>query len=996
MKLSLKILAYLLLTIFTILLALILIAEFAENTITKKTLQHVNKSLNADINIGNVNFSLINAFPLASIELEDVSIKQAYKDSANDLSEEIITLNKASLSIQVLPLLDDIINIEEIKLKGGCLLYAINKDSVTNIDFLISEPETTETDTTPSSINLSLKSLELDNITCIYKDESSKTKAQFHLNHAQADAKLNKDITSANLIGKASISNCQFPNTPIHLLEVAKIDFDINYLNKLLKLGFLRINTDDSQFAIKGKIKLDDHFESELYIYDTELNLAQLQKYIPEDIKEENSIKSIGGRVTLGADIKGALLDSILPNIDLKVNISDASVKTKDYPEISKLELALNYSNGKDCNMATSVVDIQQFKFETHESKVQLVATVENFDLPKFKLNSQLELNLGEFKTYVPDSLVKDLSGMLTASVRTSGRMPQTFSMDYVDRLLKTTMLDLQLKQVNIAMDSINQVSNLNGTLSYSDQNFDIKNLSCFLPSYDLKIHPSAIEGRFEGKLSELNSMALKVDTVSFNANSSHINGMAYYQNGTTPSYDINSTIDINLNDWKSFVPDSLVSKFTGNILADINSKGSFNPDSIVDDAMELLFTHSKLDVETKQLSVATWDEKYNIEDFNGRFFLADDSISLEDITGSFNHIDFSADSSSCTNIYKGYILNQAEKINAYGFIQLGTIDYAKLSELIPADTATTQADNNEPELANYTFEAKGKFGVDKVIYEKAVLENIGGLFSINDSLYIIDKLRVDGFSGSTKTSIRYELHSDNKTKISFKNETDNLDIYQLLNDFDDFKAYGNNYITHEQLKGTLSIKRIDGSMVFIGDSIDMSSIMIGADTITLKDGRLKGHEMAIEMAKLYDMEELEDIQFQTINTKLFIYRNFMYFPATNIVNNAMDVNVYGKQEFGEDCQHHVRLYTSQLMNKGKNERIEKKQQRKEEKEDGKTKGMMVLYAMYQIKDGETKIKPESKESSDRRQIRAQLFVQEGGLKGVFHPKSINYKTGVE
>lgn len=1001
MKKLFKIFAYLLLSFFALILTLFLIAEFAENSIAKKTLKYVNQSFNADINIDNVNFSLINDFPLASIELEQISIKQAPNNNASDSSEEIIKLGMARLSVQVLPLFNDIINIDEITIKDGSVLYAIDKDSVTNIDFLINETETVTNDTTSTSINLTLKSFKLENLSCIYKDESSNTKGQLLFNHAEADAVLNKDLTKANLLGMASISNCQLPGTPIHLLEEAIVDFDINYLNELLSIAYLKVKTDDSNLSIKGTIDLKDQLDSELYIYETELNLAQLQKYIPEDIREENGLKHIDGKVDIGAEIKGALLDSILPKINLNINISDAAIETKNYPEISNLLLTCNYRNGENCNLETSVVNIEELKFNTTQSKAQLAILIENLNRPKFKLSSKLELSLNEFRPYIPDSLIHDLSGMIAASIKTEGRIPQTFSMGYVDKLLNTSIVDLQFNKVNVGIDSVNHLSNLSATLSYSNHHFNLKSTSCLLPGYQIKIHPSTIEGSFSGKISELNKVELKFDTISLNANSSHINGIANFKNGTTPSYSINSSIDINLNDWKNFVPDSLVSRMSGQILADFNSGGSFNPDSIADDALKLLFTKSKLNLETNQLNITTWDEKFNIEDFNGQFFLADDSMSFKNIAGTFNDTEFKLDTSSISNLYKSVILNQKDTVKILGFAEFGDIDVDHFEKLIHAPDKKQEIKSSETApiktaLPQYLYSVRGKFSVNSIKYKKAIIENISGLFNISDSLYIVDQLKADAFNGSTKTSVRYEILPDDKTKICFKNATKNLDIHQLLFDFDDFKEYGNNYITHDQLKGALSIKRVDGSVEFIGDSMDMNSLMLGADTITLNNGRLKEYGMAVEMAKLYDMEELKDIQFQTINTKLFIYRNFMYFPATNIVNNAMDVNVYGKQNFGEDCQYHVRLYTSQIFNKGKTDRIEKKQKRKEEKADGKTKGMMVLYAMYQIKDGETKMKPESKGSSERRQIRAQLFTQEGGLKGVFHPRSINYKTGIE
>jgi hypothetical protein len=273
----------------------------------------------------------------------------------------------------------------------------------------------------------------------------------------------------------------------------------------------------------------------------------------------------------------------------------------------------------------------------------------------------------------------------------------------------------------------------------------------------------------------------------------------------------------------------------------------------------------------------------------------------------------------------------------------------------------------------------------------------MSALYNVSDSLYIADQVKIDAFKGHMNSSVKVEMLPDDVMKINFKNNTQGLDFNQLLYDFDDFIEYTDEvYISHEQLSGIFSTDNLHGQLLFVGDSIDMDKIKLTAD-LKLENGRLKSYPITTEMADDYNYEELKDLHFKTMDTKVFAYQGAVYVPLTDVKSNAADIGILGKQEFNMDCQYHLRFYPKEILRKGKTDRIEKKQSSEKTKKGGGVKGLAAWFAIYKVKDGKTvKSFLEGKDSDAKKKLKREVFLKEAKAKLEFHPLIVKYDTKVQ
>lgn len=987
MKVLGKIIAYFFLIVFTLALSLILIAELAENKIAKIALSQLNEDVDATISVDNIDLSFIKNFPLAVVEFQDVMI-----------SSEIDTLahiKRLFVSVEMMPLIDSQFNITEIAVEGGMANYTIDEDGATNFDAFISEPSEQSTDTT--QLLLSLNHLEINKLFLNYNNKANNTAACLYIDEGLTSVYIDKDNTKASFKGQLRANNCNYQNSKLDLMTETQLNIDVVYFNELININKLNLQSDGININAKGELQQDSSIRTNLEITSAQADLKTLSKYIPDSLINEFDIKEIDGTVSLKAQISGLYNDSTMPHIKAKFELNNAATAISDYPKIEDITIKGSYTNGKLNNNTTTHVVIDTLAFNSINNSAFLSGSILNLDTITYQLSGKLKASLADFEKYLPDSTIETMDGLAQLQFSTNGVLPQHFNDAFTDYALARTNAQLTLSDINIGVDTTLNIEQLSGQLVYNKKNFSLNKLALHIPDYPLTLTHCNIKGNYAGSISNINDIKVRLSDFDIATKQSQIQGSASFSNPDYPEYDFDGSVNINLEEWMPFAPDSLIKQMSGNIRTHLASSGKINLDSISDQMMETIFCHSEINSSFKDVNVEMQDSLISLNNLSGLVQLKNDSLSISKLKGAFSDINFSTDTSSILNIYNAYWLNKPDTIKATGNYHFGDINYALFDAMINSDTTNTTEEPSVSEPSNFLFKAKGKIFANSFKYGKAELNNISALYNVSDSLYLIDQFKFDAFKGSLITSVKVKMGANNEMKINFRNKTHNLDIGQLLDDFDNFNDYTDEeLINSEQLSGTFSTENLNGYFLF-RDSLITDSILMSAD-LKLENGLLENYPITKEMGKDYNIDGLETLKFKTIDTKMFVYTGSVYAPLTNIKTNTFDVSLFGMQNFNLDCQYHLRFYIKEILRKGKTNRIEKKQSKESKQtDDGGTKGLSSLFAIYKIEDGKTvKSALESKDSKARKDMKINIFQNEALLKFVFHSSIVNYKTGVD
>ncbi len=1007
MKRVLKIVSIIIAVILTMIILLSVIAKIKENEIAEIALKKIGKSINAPIVIDDISLSLIRRFPLATIELEGVWLGSpdafGLSDSLITSEETLAKIEKVYISVKSIPLFKGEFEIMKVEIRGVDFSYIVNTRGISNFDFLINAKQKDSSDTTAVSLNIILKELILRDIHCNYYDSLNLVSAEFVIPKAEVNGEIRDEYLHGSASGALKLLNCNYKATPLHLMKDTEIDFDVAYSEGTVNVKELIVSTDGANFNITGSVVIKDTIETDLHIQGTKLNFGELIKYIPEKTLENTGLKKASGMLTMDASIKGFASDSILPEVKIDMTMKNGYIEKTGYPTIRNISFTGYATNGKLRNNKTTSVNIREFHAETRESSVDMTFSLNNPDRIQYKINSDLKIDLGEFKEFIPDSIISDAKGQILARLVSKGIFPNSIGHDFFDYLLETSRLNLTLNNLFLTLNPTLSLDSLSGQLAYDLHHITARNLQIHIPQYRININNTSFDAQLSGKLSEPSKLGIDLKSFQIRTDSSVFYGSAKVLNLKAPEYNITCNSKLNLSEIKNIVPDTLVNDLSGEIIAQIASDGKLNLDSIPSQINDLIFKNSSFGINFSRVSVNMPDTLMHIKEFSGKLEMKSDTIIITNTRGVYSGIDFGIDSTKIVNLYNSVIQNQASRLYIEGRFNLGDLDYTMFVPFIKetTDTVVTSADklaasleaetkeHSSSKSANYTYLVKGKLRIRSFRYNKAFVDNISALFNLTDSLYLVDQFKFDGFGGKHNTSVRYSVDGEDKI-LWVKNEAEKMNVAQLLQDFDNFKEFYEPSITYENISGILS-SRVDGQIFFKGDSLLRNEMRVRGD-IKLEKGGIYNYPPVEDIAQyLPGIDNLKKLEFKTIKSNVFVFKDAVYVPITLIVSNKLDASALGMQSFGKDYSYHFIVFLRDILTGKSKKRLEKQDEMGEEISSADRKGTMVK--SYSI-NGKNRSGLDNEK--DREEMKTKVLTSEKLLNVRFHPKVVNYNTGVK
>jgi uncharacterized protein involved in outer membrane biogenesis len=989
MKKSLKIFGLIITSLLLIIIALVITASLSQNKIVDFTLKKISESTRVPIEIDDVSFTLIKRFPHATIELSGVRVgnENAGNLSTQNLSkDDVLNIKKVYVSVKTIPLIRGEYEVNIIELNDARIHYNVDSLGNSNIDFLLkSDTDVAESDSGGLPL-VDLKKVKLRNSFVYYSDDSLKVAANMFFSELDFKGKIEDEKFDGTVEGDVQLTNCSFQNTSLNRMKEATLRFELDYESDTLKIGKLEAKTDGVNIDILGKTAFSENIFTDLHVELKEVELEKLQKYIPDELLKEYGIEEFTGNMNLSGTVQGFVSDSIMPAIDFTFDLKNGFVKTKDYPTLQKINFEGKTSNGSEHNNKTTSANFKTFHAETDSSMVDLTFSIRNFEKPIYDIQSKLKINIEEFRDFIPDSIVQNISGRFIADISTKGQIPDSIDDNFINLLVKNTSANVDFSNIQIEMDSLH-VNNLSGSFIYTPNHLIIKDFNTEIPELNLQLKNATADAGFTGKVTQLSELEITLNSLKAETPQGDFWGSAKIKNLEYPEFVADASAKINLAELKPFLPDSLVKNLSGNLDAEVSSFGKLNLDSIAEQISDILFKQSSIKLVATNISVAMPDTLQEISGLNGNAEMQNGKITISKMNGIAAGIDFRVDSTTISNVYEAVIKNRNETVRAQGNFEFGAIDYSILASFFTSEAEEENTSDSTP--LNFLFEMKGKISAKSFKYEKALLQDISAKFNLTDSVYIIDQFKANAFDGSTNSSLRYSLTKSNRQIINVKTHFENMDIHKLLYAFDDF-GY-DSLISYKNVSGIFS-SELNGRFVFEADTL-VSNDMRVLGNFKLKNGKLINYEPAMEVSKFTGIKELDNIDMKTLECNIFMFKNKIYIPITNIVSSSLDLSTFGMQSMADDYEYHIQLRLGDIL-KGKSQKLFERQSSSgdEVSEDDLDKNTIKL--IYGYVDGKKKVGFATKKA--QRQMALKIQVQQKMLELIFHPNLVSFETGVK
>ncbi len=986
-----KILLYIFLSLIFLIVLLTIVAAVSENKIAKLAIEQAGKATNIGIELNDVEFSLIRSFPLARIQCNQLTVltPPTSETSGNDT---LFHADKLFLSVQVKPLIDGFFDVRKVEVNQAVAYYKVDSTGISNLDFLKDTTVQSQSGSSTSAIHLNLKELRVEDLVCEYNDQKQNARARVNIKNMDLTGRINDTEYQGNGELSAVLSDCLYPGTNAHLMQQLDIDFKGDYHNDTLFIDRTNLVLDnDAKLAGSGKLVLQDSIWAKLIIQAEKLDIGTLQKYLPGKLLSGYGISSLKGMLVADASVQGKLLGKELPVFDVAFKFTNGNVQYRDYPAIKTISFEGEADDDKENTLAGTQLKIGQLSFETDSSHFSFRGTVNNLLKPKFNIESKVDLKISEFASFIPDSLVQKPTGQVVAEFSTRGVLPDSISNEYIHTILNDTELKLQLINIDARKDSTLEVKNLNGSIEYHPGTVAISGLNGKLNTEYAILDRFELDAAIIGDPLKIDSLECEVSRfyAKMDSNTLIIDGRI--KNLSHPEYAISGSIDANLAQLQRFLPDSMFSSVSGSVHSGFHSEASINLDSISDQIIDVLMEKSVFDLNMQNIQVTSADPIMNFNGLSGHLDYKNDSFRIDRLQVNYRNMNIEMNKLLASRVYQGAFQNKPVEITVVGDFYVDTIDYENLAIFMDENPSETSADNDK-DTARYTYKIKGNFRAGHLQYEKANFENIKTKFLVKEGHYVIDSMSANAFNGSALSSAKIEMQANNEMIVWFKTDVKNMDVVKLVDAFGNYLDYED--IQKNNIRGTLT-SVMDGKIVMKDFEPDYNELSLKGE-LTLENGALFNVKPVMEVEQIsgVGIKNLDSLYFSTLSSSLFLFRNNLYIPRTEIRTSSFDAMFLGMYSFGEDYAYHIRLFLGEVLSSKSKANLRKQAQEggfTEDDEKDLTKGRTSIYVVSKLENGKEKAGFDNKK--DRLNMVARVNLQKQMLDMRFHPALVNYKT---
>ncbi len=548
-----------------LLVALISLPFIFKNKIIQTVKDTINENLNAKVDFGNFNLSIISSFPDFKFEIENVSvvgINEFSKDTLAFIKKLDLNLNlKSVLSGDQYQINKIIINSPRIKaivLPDGKANWDIAKSDTTS-----STPEDTSAST---PFKLSLKKFKIENAHIIYDDQQSKMYSEL----ADLNYDLSGDFTQDifDLIQTLSIKELNFKMDNIAYLNKAKFNAkaNMNADMKQMKFTFKENEFNLNEFVLKldGFVAMPNDSDIVLDIKTSTVDntFKSLLSLVPAVYKKEFAGLEASGKVSFYADAKGTYNNHSYPSFNVQLVVNNGRFKYPSLPKsVNNVNIDLKINNPSNV-LDKMVIDLNKFHLEMAENPIDAKALIKTpISDPDFDVFVKGKINLSSVKEFIPLEKSDNLNGIITSDIELAGKMSAVDKKQYdkfkangkleiSDMLYQTQSLPYSVNLKKMLLNFTNQyveLSEFSALVGKSDFNAKGK-IENFL-QYVFK--DELLKGQFDfsSALIDVNELMASTSTTTTTTSTTATSGTTTTtSSSTTTPVDIPGNIDFVLN----------------------------------------------------------------------------------------------------------------------------------------------------------------------------------------------------------------------------------------------------------------------------------------------------------------------------------------------------------------------------------------------------------------------------------------------------------------
>lgn len=409
-----------------LLAAAVLIPILFKDKIEAAVKAEVNKNINAVVDWGEWDITLLKNFPNLTVDIENVKITNV----APFEGVELANIAEITTTVDIKSLFGDRIDIKRIGLVRPRINVKVLEDGRANWDIAKADSlaAAESPSDTASAFNIGLREYWIEDGRVTYDDASMSIAMElFGLDH-KGSGDFTQDLFTLNTETEVDTTNVLFDG--VKYLKNTKVDIkaDLDMDMPNMKFTFKENEATINQLVLgfDGWVSMPgDDIDMDITWNAKKSDLGMLLSLVPAEFATDLKGVQMSGKAGFSGFVKGTYNDTNMPGFSLVVDVDNGRFKYPDLPasvEDIYVDLKVNSPGGSD--MDKMVVDLKRFGMKLAnnpvEARMHLTRPISD---PNIDAEVRAKVDLASIKTVVPMPAGDDLKGNLDADVRVKGAM---------------------------------------------------------------------------------------------------------------------------------------------------------------------------------------------------------------------------------------------------------------------------------------------------------------------------------------------------------------------------------------------------------------------------------------------------------------------------------------------------------------------------------------------------------------------------------------------
>lgn len=422
-----------------ILAAIIVLPIIYKDDIVKMAKDAANENLNAKVDFGDFDLSLIKSFPNFYFSIQDIKVTGIDEFEGVELAN----IGELALTVDVMSIINgEAIAIKKIKIDEANLTAKVLADGranwdITKIDSSATDQEIVDTTSTDDGeFKLALKELSITKSNIVYDDATFPMVASLLGINWTLSGDLTASTTTITLAGLIDHMTIDYDGVKYIKEAALKTDLaiaaDLENDKYTIDKGLIALNA--LELKAEGWLALlkDDSQEMDLNFALTQTDIRTIISLIPAEFAKDMEGMKTSGEVGLTAFVKGNYLGESYPSFGLDLQMENGQFSYTDLPKsINDIQVNTKITSpGGDLD--NTVIDVKQFHFKMAENPFDLMANIKNpMTDPLIVATAKGKIILDNIKDMIPLEDGEKMAGIIDMDIRLNGRSSTLEKEDY-------------------------------------------------------------------------------------------------------------------------------------------------------------------------------------------------------------------------------------------------------------------------------------------------------------------------------------------------------------------------------------------------------------------------------------------------------------------------------------------------------------------------------------------------------------------------------------